>query len=63
MNVSKGDWAPFFNRTHHLETFDNFCENIFFQQKESSNLILNIPKFQKPRTNIQNALFSYNTHW
>jgi len=63
MNVSKGDWAPFLYRTHHLETFDNFFENIFFQEKESSNLILNISKFQKSRINIQNAIFSYNTHW
>jgi hypothetical protein len=63
MNVSKGDWAPFLYRTCHLETFGIFCENIFFQQKEFNNLILNIPKFQQSRINIQNALFSYNTHW
>jgi hypothetical protein len=63
MNVSKGDWAPFLYRTHHLETFGIFCENMVFKQKEFSNLILSIPKFQQPRINIQNALFSYNTHW
>jgi hypothetical protein len=63
MNVSKADWDPFLYRTHHLETFGNFCENIFFQQKESDNLILNIPKSQQPRISIQYALFSYNTHW
>lgn len=63
MNVSEGDWDPFLYRTHHLETFGNFCENIFFQQKEHNNLNLNIPKSQQPRINIQNALFSYNTHW
>jgi hypothetical protein len=49
-----------FSCTHHLVTSGNFCEKIFFQQKESRNLILNIPNFQQPRINIQNALLSYN---